>query len=128
VLLGHLHAAMSEQYGDLIDGNAGQQQFHRKGVAEHMRVATFARAVRISDVGCAKELAKAALVTLHRTLQITVAAPEKALGAQRRQAFQQGSDCRRQRHEHRHPGLRPPQKKNSMLVQAIDGKTTPAHQ
>src|SRR4051794_7566825 len=101
-----------------------------------MRVATLPAAVSISEIGDAKELTKAALVTLHCTLQIALPAPEKVLDAQRRQALQQGSDCRRQRHKHRHAGLRPAQEKNATFIQAIafeadcifDGKTAPAHQ
>ncbi len=81
MLLCHLDAAVAEQHRYLINWNSGQQQFYRKGVAEHVGVATFACAVRISDIGDSKQLAKATLVILHGTAQVAMAAPEKMIGA-----------------------------------------------
>jgi hypothetical protein len=43
--LGHLDAAVPKQHRHLIDGNSHQQQLHGKGIAKHLRVATFAAAV-----------------------------------------------------------------------------------
>jgi hypothetical protein len=96
MFLVHFDTAMAKQRRYLIDRNSCQQQFHGKGVAEHVRMATFARAIRISDVGDAKELAKAALVTLDRTGQIAMATPEKMIGTRRWQRPQQRSNGGRQ--------------------------------
>jgi hypothetical protein len=45
-----------------------------------MRAARLASSILIPDIGDAKKLAKATLVTLDRAGQIAMAAPEKVLG------------------------------------------------
>jgi hypothetical protein len=52
VLFSNLDAAVPQEKRDLIDGHTRQQQLDRKGIAEHVGVATLRRAIRVfqSDI------------------------------------------------------------------------------
>ena len=71
---------MAEQKRNLVDRNAGEQHFDRKSVAEHVRVAALSLAVRPPDVGQLEQAAIASLQVGHRTLRLSVAAPEEVAG------------------------------------------------
>ena len=65
MLFRHLDAMVPKENRYSVNRNAGQQQLHSESVAKHVRAARLRRAVWISDIGEAKELAEASLVTLH---------------------------------------------------------------
>src|ERR1700676_3376944 len=45
-----LHRRVPEEYRDLIHGNSGEQHLDRKGVAEHVGMATLQLAIEPSDI------------------------------------------------------------------------------
>ena len=81
-----LHALMTQQYRDLIDGHPSQQHFNREGVAEHMRLQRF-RTIWCFQTSDFEEPTKRPLPVGNNRFRIAVAAPEKVsrirLGARR---------------------------------------------
>ena len=80
MLLRNLDAAVSQQNGYLIDGNASQQQFDGKSIAEHVGMTSLRSVVGVLDLGQFKQFPETPLVALDHTLFIPVAAPEEISG------------------------------------------------
>ena len=91
------------------DGNARQQHLDRKGVAKHVRMATFEFAIGRSDVRELEQTAVASLPVGHRAFGITITAPEEVarigLGSWRH-VFERFDDIGWKRYVDRCPGLR----------------------
>ncbi len=64
VLLGDLYAAVAQQNGNLIDGNAGEKQFDGKCVAEHVRETSLPRSIGFCDISDLKEPSETPLPVL----------------------------------------------------------------
>ena len=100
MLFGDADAGMAEEYGDLVDGNSGEQHLDGEGVAEHVAVGALGCAVRLAQIGEREEAAVAALPVGDEGFGVSVARPEK-IARIRLQAIwhlpQQFGDFRRQR-------------------------------
>ena len=84
MLLSHFDTAVPEKDRHLLDRNSGQEEFDCERVAKHVGAARLRSSIQVSDIGDAKQLAKAALVTLDRAGQIAMSALEQIFGADRR--------------------------------------------
>ena len=77
VSLRDLHRRVPEEYRDLIDGNSGEQHLDRKGVAEHVGMATLQLAIEPSDISQLEETAIGSLPVSHDRFGGSIAAPEE---------------------------------------------------
>ena len=73
VFFGDADAGMAEEDRYLIDGNASQKHLDGEGIAEHMAVATFWRAVRLAEIGDFEKPAICTLPVGDKRLRQTVA-------------------------------------------------------
>jgi len=79
VLFRDADAGMTEQDGDLIDGDSGQQHFNGEGVAEHVAVGALACAVGLVQVGNGKESPVGPLPVGNVGFGQAVAGPEEVI-------------------------------------------------
>jgi len=79
VLFRDADAGVTEQDGDLIDGDSGQQHFDGEGVAEHVAMGTLGCAVRLVQVGYSKKSPVGSLPVGHVSLGQAVARPEEVI-------------------------------------------------
>ena len=72
-----LHRRVSEEYRDLIDWNSCEQHLDRKGVAEHVGMATLQLAIERSDISQLEETTIGSLPVSHYGFGGSIAAPEE---------------------------------------------------
>jgi len=77
VLFRDLHAGVTEQDRNLVDGNTGQQHLHRERVAEHVAMASLRCTVRPAEISHGEEAAIGPLPVRYIGLGIAVSAPEE---------------------------------------------------